>query len=125
MPQSAIRTQRSTPNFFSTASKVFAHSLALRSPSRDAAARGDGVDIGADRLAVFRLAFGGGDHARIGRDALEGEIESGAGDAFGLRVRPELGLEGGEGLLGVLRLRRRAAKAENDGEDGKRRDEHG
>ena len=80
----------------------------------NAAARGDVIDIGAYRLAVFRLPFGGGDHARIGRDAFEGELEGGAGDAFGLSVMPKCGLEGGKGLLAVLRLYLRAAQGQND-----------
>ena len=81
----------------------------------DAAARGNVVDIGADRLAVFGLALGGRDHALIGRHAFQGEIESRARDALGLRVRPQRGFEGGEGLL--LRARRRAEQCEDDGEE--------
>ena len=88
----------------------------------DAAARGDIVDIGADRLAVFRLPLGGRDHARIGRHAFEREIEGGARDALGLRVRPQRGFEGGEGLL--LRARRHAAEREDEGEDGNSAEHH-
>ena len=78
--------------------------------ARDAGARGDRVDVIAERLAVFRLALGGGDHARVGGDALHGAIERGARDALFLRVRPQSGGELGEGLL-RLRVRKPASKA--------------
>ena len=96
--------------------------LGLQFSVGDAAAIRDRVDVIADRLAVFGLLLGGRDHARIGRHAFQREIEGGARDALGLRVRPQLGFEGGEGLL--LRARRRAAKPENNGQDGKSADEH-
>src|SRR5664280_354273 len=86
------------------------------------AGRGDRIHIGADWLAVFGLAFGGGDYARIGRHAFQREIEDGARDALGLRVRPQLGFEGGEGLL--LRAHRRATQPENDADNGKLAQEH-
>src|SRR3569623_1753655 len=65
----------------------------------DAAARGERVDVGADRLAVFRLLLGGGDDALVGRHAAHGEVEGRARHALALRVGPQAVDEIGEGLL--------------------------
>ena len=85
----------------------------LAQPRRGALRRGERGHIGAHRLGLFRLARGRRDHARIGRDAGEGQVEGLPRDALGLRVLPKLGdefLEGGIGGVGAalrLRLRRR------------------
>ncbi len=51
---------------------------------------GDGaIDILADRLHIFGLVVGLLDHFGVGRKALEGAIEGGAGDAGAFGSRPE------------------------------------
>src|SRR3974390_2729552 len=44
--------------------------LRLALAGGDPARRGDIIDVGADRLAIFGLAPSGGDYARVGRNAL-------------------------------------------------------
>src|SRR3974390_2496538 len=83
--------------------------------------RGNIIDVGADRLAIFGLAPGGGDYALIGRNALHRGIECDARNPHRLCIRPQLGDEGSERLL--LRLRRRAA-CENESDEGQQAEGH-
>ena len=60
----------------------------------DAAFRDERGDIGAGRPDIFRLAFSGGDHLRVGCEAFERGVEGRARDAACLRIRPQVCYEG-------------------------------
>ncbi len=92
--------------------------LDLLLAAREAVGRDHAIDVVAERLAVFRLPLGGGDDARIGRDAAHREVEGGAGDALGLRVRPQFLDEGGEGRLSRVRAGAEENQHESQSEAG-------